>query len=411
MGWKNICQCKFYKNRDSKRSILYTLFANPVFNVPPVINSGIYFANQGISNIIIGYKTKESRKIESLAIGSKIFRVKLISRNIPNAQLRKICAVIEFIWVGTKIINRKRPASIALFNEVSFLISRFIRKTNQVHWVLEFPENESGTLLEGLIKKMAYKSWIYADAIIFPSNYRKAMGLVLNQSILHKKFFIIHNSPLSNSPNAGISKNFGINTKLALDFISSCQSKGKAVVVYAGAVGNRYGWDSLIKSIGTIPNRFGLLILGVKHELGYNEFNEAVKNCPFPENIAWIDAIPYIDMQYVIKQADIGFVHYRGDTLNTYFSAPGKLYEYLKAGLAILTDKNACIHEDLEASNSAFTFDTPLNDKNLSILLEGLSINDIMEKKQRSRALFLAKYTFEKQMEPLINFINKQDEQ
>lgn len=391
-------------------SFVYTFFAHPITNIPPVINSGICIANNGVQNIVLGYKTSDTRKLETLANGCKIFRIELRSRKISIAPLRKILSTIEFIFSSRKIINKKKPSKVILFNEIACIIGRFIKKTRQVHWVLEFPENSSGIALEDHVKKMAYKSWTHADILIFPSNCRKAMSMVLNPAILHKKMLVIHNSPLLHAQPIADYEISSEEGQQAISFINKCRAEKKIVIIYAGAVGNRYGWDSLIKSVGNIQDQFALLILGTKHELGHNEFNQALNGCHYPDNILWVNAISYKELQQVINKGDIGFVHYRGDTLNTYFSAPGKLYEYLKAGLAILTDKNTCISEDLEATNSAITFNVPLSDNVLTEILKNITVNEINQKKQNARELFMNRYSFENQTTALLNYIKNGNE-
>ena len=270
---------------------------------------------------------------ERIGKGAIILRAPLGASKIKFGFLRKLLVVVEFIGLTVKLNKRLQPHAFIAFNEVAAVANRFIKKRiRNINWLLEFPENETGSAAEGLLKRLSVKSWHSASVNIFPTKERMAMASVLAPKMTRSKLVVMHNCPtiedvLNN-------RQLSVKSQQAVNFLKS--SDGCLKIVYTGAVGNRYGWNSLIKAVGDTPTS-RLLMLGSKHDLGEREYAEAVFGCRFSENILWFDAIPYAELQQIIINADFGFVTYRGDTLNTTFAAPGKLYEYLKAGLVVMT--------------------------------------------------------------------------
>jgi hypothetical protein len=121
----------------------------------------------------------------------------------------------------------------------------------------------------------------------------------------------------------------------------------------------------------------------------------------------WVDAIDYSEMSHILPMFDVGYVTYIGDTLNTFFPAPGKAYEYLKAGLILLTDRDITIFDDLSCYGCAIFFDKPVAQNDLSKSLASVATKPetIAAMKTNARRLFTEKYSFEKQLEPLTRYL------
>jgi hypothetical protein len=83
------------------------------------------------------------------------------------------------------------------------------------------------------------------------------------------------------------------------------------------------------------------------------------------------------------------------------------LYEYLKAGLYILTDENACIGSELKEANCGQLFPSQFDESTLNRVLDTLIETGIAGARQRSIDLFSSRFAFEKQLEPLMDDLCK----
>lgn len=380
-------------------------FVHPIVNIPPPINFAAYLASKKYKVILIGYKTDETKKIEGLPNGAKILRVNLKGRSITLKPLSRLYSLFEFIYIARYVLKRVRPFAVITFNDPASIILKYCSKIpKKIAWLLEYPEKKySGRVIYHMLLYSS-KFWNYADALVFPSKERHVLGAMTNQNILLKESFIVHNAPTVVKHNV---KSLDSNVLIGLNFLKINKNAGKINVIYTGAVGNRYGLEDIVAAVGADEN-LRLLIVGKKHDLSIREVNNAIGNVKYKHNILFIDQVPYLQLQLLFEYSDIGHVYYYPDTLNTLFSAPGKMYEYLKGGQVILTDSNSCIKTDLENHNCGI-FYMPGNVKTLtSKLTYYLKRADELEKmKSQSKQLFKDKYNLEKQVDKVTSFLNE----
>lgn len=386
-----------------KRMLFFCM--HPLNNVPPPLNAAIYFGERGYQVIVICYHDEGLPRIERLGEGARLFRMKLRSRKIRISVLRYVFAIVEFLWKCKIIFKRLKPDIVVTFNEIASILQHLELNgrshLKKIAWLLEFPENIDRSLGKKLIFDISVRSWKYADTVIAPTRERLSMACVLQPDLIHKDLFVIHNASLAKEIefDSRHSKRF----YEVQDFVQDGLRKDDVKIIYAGAIGNRYGLDQLILAVGNSEQPISLLVLGKKHDLSLREFNDALSKVKYKKRVQWIDSIDYREMKLILPWFDVGYVTYVGDTLNTYFAAPGKVYEYLKAGLIILTDAGITICDDLVQYQCGVFFEKPVQAKQIQERLELLAgkLSSVPVMKDNARKLFIEKYSFEKQMEKL----------
>ena len=395
-----------------KKPLLVLVAAHPICNVPPFINSSRYFSYQGFRVLLIGYQNDELSKTERISQIARIFRIGLISRRIPYKIIRQSFALVEFLIQAFLIIRKLKPNGIVLFNDPASLLLFPIKLTKEspfcISWLLEFPDFnfKSKNLLTSLLFNFSAKCWSFADLLVFPTLTRMALSYAKYPSCLNSSSIVVQNSPTTDND---LPFTLSLNTQKAITFLEEEKKNNRTTIIYSGAIGNRYGINSLIHAAAKYPDHISLLLLGKKHDLSEKEVNTAIQEAGNSENIHWIDEIPYSELQSVLRHANIGFVTYLRDSLNTFFAAPGKVYEYTKSGLIILTDVNCCIYSELDTYNCGFFFPYPATTENIETALKSIILKkeELSEMGYRSRLLFQEKLCFEKQMLPIIPFIDR----
>lgn len=382
---------------------------HPLNNVPPPLNAAVHFGALGCRVLVFCYYDEGLPKIERLGDGAWLLRIHLRSRKIPVSAVRYFAAIVEFIWKSRSAIRRFKPDGIITFNEIASILQTFLKSTpsTRIAWLLEFPENLQRSLGRSVVFKLSSYSWKHASAVIAPTRERLAMACVLQPELIRKKLFVIHNASLKNDVVLyhQFSKGFFEIEK----FVQRQDIAPTIKIIYAGAIGNRYGLDKLIEAVGNLDKEVSLLVLGKKHKLSMQEYNHAVSGVKYNHRIEWIDSIDYREMKAILPLFDVGYVTYIGDTLNTYFAAPGKVYEYLKAGLIILTDEGITIHDDLEQYGCGVFFNKPVTTESMQVLLEDL-LNDpqsVLQMKINAKRLFAEKYSFERQVLKLTEYLDQ----
>lgn len=387
----------------STRPLALLVAAHPIWNVPPFVNAARELARHGYRVIVIGYQTSGLPNAERLGERARILRVPVTSRRIRWAGLRRFFAVIEFLTRSRRVIRRLRPDVLITFNDPASVLQRLTparEGMSRVSWLLEYPELERMNFIERTLIAISASCWKKAELIVVPTRERLALHLALRPQCAERTTLIVQNAPLSQPP-ARIAPS--PRTQAALRYLKQCPA-GTIRIVYSGAIGNRYGADSLIRAAGSFRTGIQLLLLGKKHPLAEEEVNEAVKATAFPDNIEWIDEVPYRELSQILSSCDVGFATYRGDTLNTRFSAPGKLYEYLKSGLVILSDDHCCIYSDAVAAGCGVFFGKPVTDDGIRLALDELLSRqrELTSMKDSARRLFERRLCMEEQMKPLL---------
>lgn len=108
-------------------------------------------------------------------------------------------------------------------------------------------------------------------------------------------------------------------------------------VVYLGGFGAGRFTDEIIKTFSEISSDYKLDIVGY----GCPDYVERIKADLLNRNVSNVrilPAIPHAEILDFLSDYDIGLAFYRNTNLNNYYCAPNKVYDYLMAGLPVITN-------------------------------------------------------------------------
>ena len=320
-----------------KRARLFILVcAHPVLNVPPLLNVSLELGRRGISSVVLGYHKEGLPINERIGPHSRIFRLRLASRLIPLAPLRRIIATVEFLWRARQCLRRLEPDVLIAFNDPAvILLGESQVGMQRVGWLLEYPEFERFGILQRLLMKLSSRYWARGDIFVAPTAQRLAVHCAVRPGLLSRKTVVIQNSPKLIPLKSTVDSENG---RKACAWIGTARERGLLIIIHAGAIGNRYGIDAVIHAVAATPGT-ALLILGPDNPVAKADINGALQAHAECDRITWIKGVPYQELHNILALCDAGFVHYVGDSINTRFSAPGKLYDYLRAGLPHMTEE------------------------------------------------------------------------
>jgi glycosyltransferase involved in cell wall biosynthesis len=119
-------------------------------------------------------------------------------------------------------------------------------------------------------------------------------------------------------------------------------------VLYHGAVVPRRGLETLIESVALWPAEFRLVIRGPAQG-GFDQHLRSLA-APFGARIALEPAVSPDQLVSTAAQADIGIFLLSNSTTHARFAMPNKIFEYMQAGLMVISSDLPEIRRMLEAS-------------------------------------------------------------
>ena len=106
-------------------------------------------------------------------------------------------------------------------------------------------------------------------------------------------------------------------------------------ILYQGLLGETRCVLELAQAVLQLPSRFHLVLIGLGEEAYMNDLREVVRASG--GRLHLLDWMHPEDLRAFTASADVGVLLYRNRGRNNYYAAPNKLYEYLFAGLPVVT--------------------------------------------------------------------------
>lgn len=154
-------------------------------------------------------------------------------------------------------------------------------------------------------------------------------------------------------------------------------------VLYHGAVVPRRGLETLIESVSLWPEEFRLVIRGPAQG-GFDQHLRTLA-MPFGERIVLEPAVPPDRLISTAAQADIGIFLLSNSTTHARFAMPNKIFEYMQAGLMLISSDLPEIRRTIDTSGCGIllSHDTP---QAIAACLAGLTLAQIDTHKRAALA-------------------------
>ncbi len=235
------------------------------------------------------------------------------------------------------------------------------------------------------LRKIEQKYAPKADAVIAVTPLRGEKMQQMYPSI--KNLVIVENAPekLVQLPPTGRLRSM-INAK-----------PDTVIALYQGVICPERGLEELLKAAGLVKNpavRF--VIIGMDTWNG--TLQKMAQDMELGDRVTFLPPVPSEELPEITVDSDIGFILFRNTCLNHYYSLPNKLYEYMMAGVPIVSSDFPELSRVLKEVGSGVTVD-PDSPAAIANAVDKLAGNQILREQMKNsgRTAALEKYNWEPQ--------------
>lgn len=130
------------------------------------------------------------------------------------------------------------------------------------------------------------------------------------------------------------------NAELRQSLLSQVNQPGNdhCLVMVQGFLGRLRGGRQIIEAMASLPDNFILVTTSARvGSQEYNAFSAIAKEIGIFERIVFLPTLEYGELLRHTAACDIGMMLYPNDGVGNFYQAPGKLTEYLRCGLPVVT--------------------------------------------------------------------------
>jgi len=188
------------------------------------------------------------------------------------------------------------------------------------------------------------------------------------------------------------------------DLDSTLANRQASRFVYAGAITRSTQVLDLMQAVLQVGQPIELDLYGSIEEEIKEEFMGLIAGaCERGHDIKFMGLVPYPELAGVLRNYDVGIVFYAKDRINQIYCSPGKLFEYLSCGLAVVASDNPGIEGIVKANNVGVCVD-PQDHASLSKTIARLSGDQqfVMDCRRSALGAYRSHFNYQMQAAPLI---------
>ena len=284
-----------------------------------------------------------------------------------TAKIRSAFALLRYYRRAWKIVKSKPGEIYQCQDLITLPLGYMAKRLYGARLVYDAYELTTELAYISRLEKMGW--WVLerflirrADEVIATGTYRA--------EYLVKKYRIAAPTVILNCPPlpAAEARNRALREKLGL------VDDSVHVILYQGGFISGRGLDKLVLAAAHLER--GVLVL-----MGWGpleaELKGLVKKKDLEARVYFTEPVPPEQVVYYCMSASVGVVIYQNTGLNNYYATPNKLYEYIHAGLPVVSSNFPALSEIVEGYGLGGTFD-PEEPKSIAA-----AINQVLADEQR----------------------------
>lgn len=320
---------------------------------------------------ILGICTEYVPKITIVSKNCTIVRLRSFFSLFQSTAIFKSLKIIEFSIRAISFCEKEKPSSVTIHSSSLLPLGIFLRMRHNAKLIYAPHELESERI--GLtkykkifIKRIEKAILPFTDSVSAPS---APIAKWYSKTYKRKMPFLIYNAPVLHQPKM-INPYLKIREKLSIP-------QKSILFLYHGILDKGRGIEIICKCFQNSKHGFHILFCG----FGYlaETIKEYQKKCPA---IHLIDPVPPNMVLKMAGQADVGICLIENTCLSYKFSLPNKLFEYMHAGLAVISSNFPTMRQVVSQARIGWSIEP--STKSLNALLQKISTKTLLSKKKNS---------------------------
>ena len=326
--------------------------------------------------------------------------IKLFTRNLPKNYLFWILKYVEYTFQAFIQLLRLRPTIIHCVDRPPIFALFLYRICRRVYVIYDSQEIWSG-VNNPLNKPRSL--WLFFE-ILFARSTDRIIVTDRHRRRILSEVLKVEKSKIMVLPNVPLIRGL----KQAKSSVRhASKNLDKFLVVYAGALTRERQLEELIEAIVDTPKDWALVFVGFGDNSYIEELRKYAQSLGVSEKFSVLNAVPWNELVSYLRDADVGVAFYRQDSLNNKYCSPSKVYDYLLAGLQILSTDNPLI-KDIAGEFSTVAALSEVNSSNITRALKSAFENRLdADNRSRQQARVKDLYAWENEEKKLVNLYDE----
>ena len=222
----------------------------------------------------------------------------------------------------------KKDWDIVHVNDLDTLLAGYLAYVNLLNKELVYDSHEFFTEVPELKGRMARKAWLIIEQSIFP-RLKRAYTVSSSIAAYYSKTYEVKVNLLRNVPPWKEWKKSKSRSELGLP-------ETKKILILQGAgINVSKGAEEAVLAMKELSDEYVLLFAGGGDVI--ETLKEMSREHGLEEKVLFRPLMPYKDLMQFTLNADLGLSLEKGDNLNYEYALPNKLFDYMAAGIPVLT--------------------------------------------------------------------------